>query len=351
MLPNTEARTVRTMTESRQSETVPGRSADSSSSAEAQASAVACAYLERTLQGRKNRAYEVFAFIAGDTRDRSLRGQPTQYTASNLQAAVSPDAAKEPSGWLSPLWAKLLNDEPGWQEGLADTARSLGLQFVPKLQKTPGSPAQYWLEPVPLPASGVEERDAAHVEVPPGGIRYTPAAVRAPGAWLASALRGGILRWTRTFRISLLVAVIAALVLVLGLIWLGVMIGIRSARPLTLQDVFLLGGLLVVCWMTVRVFRFLDELFDLRIVIAPSLLTPINEDRVTLELRRANSSDEVGELAFVRYTATCAKCSGQVDIHAGGQEFQGRLIGRCRRSAREHVYSFDPVLRVGVPQR
>jgi len=78
-------------------------------------------------------------------------------------------------------------------------------------------------------------------------------------------------------------------------------------------------------------------------------MTSIADDNVTLEFRRGTPDDDVGELAFVRYTSTCPLCGGAVVIDSGRAAFPDRLVGRCRRSAREHVFSFDPASRLGRP--
>ncbi len=334
------------MNDDRQSETVRGPSADASDLPLVQAAAVACAYLTATQQARKNQAYAVLSELASRSISQAREGKLTEFLASNLKAGVAPDATKEASGWLSPLWARLTDDEPQWQEGLTDTARTLGLGFTPKLSKVRGSPSLYSLEAVPIQQS---DQPALVEPTPAGGLRYTAAAVTAPAAWLSSALRTGIVKWTVGLKWTILGAIMAVTVAALGMLWLTVTLGLRVTRPVSLGDmtgILIMGGMLAAL---VTVYRFLDDLFDLRIVMAPSFLTSIAQDNVTLEFRRSFPGDDVGELAFVRYTSTCPLCGGSVLIHPGKAAFPDRLVGRCQRSAREHVFSFDPVSRVGRP--
>ena len=89
------------------------------------------AFLETTRQERKSQAHEVLSELALRTLERANQGQSTEFTAQNLKAGVAPGVTKDPSGWLSPLWAKLLALEPQWQEGMAETARTLGVEFIP----------------------------------------------------------------------------------------------------------------------------------------------------------------------------------------------------------------------------
>ena len=334
------------MNEIRQSETVYGPSLDADESPLMQAAKVACAYIKSAQQDRRSKAFDVMHELAVETLKRAEAGKPTEFTAVILQAGVAPNAAKEPSGWLSPLWNRLVSDEPQWAEGLAETARQLGLCFIPKLVKTHGSPAYYSLQPVPITT---QAKTVTDTPLPEGGLRYIPASVKAPGAWLSGALGNGIVRWTMGVRITIAGSFALVSFAVIGLVWLRLTLGLRSTQPLTLSDLLGIGLLLGLAWQTIQAHRFLADLFDLRIVLAPSFITPITEDNVTLELRHASADDDVGELAFVRYTATCPICDGNVFIDSGRTAFPDRLVGRCRRAAREHVFSFDPSTRVGRP--
>lgn len=334
------------MKEIRQSETVLGPSIEDLPSPPVQAATVACAYLKLAQQRRRSKAYDVLNELANETLQRLHRGQSTEFTASNLKAGVAPDSAKEPSGWLSPLWNRLIEDEPQWAEGLRDTAKQLGLGYVPKLAKAHGSPAVYSLQPVPIPTP---ETAIAKTPLPDGGLRYIPASVKAPGAWLGGALRNGILRWTMGVRIAVVGTFVLICCGVVGIVWLGLSLGLRTTQPLTLSNLLGIGLLAGLAWETMQVYRFLADLFDLRIVMAPSFMTPISEESVTLELRQAHADDDVGELAFVRYTAICPVCEGNVFIDSGRAAFPDRLVGRCRRAAREHVFSFDSATRLGRP--
>lgn len=310
------------------------------------AARVAVTYLNNTQQASKSNAFAVFYELASRTAERAPRGLSVQFTAANLKEAVAASAQKDASGWISPHWSRLTELEPQWQEGLSDTARSLRVGFIPKLAKVPGSPAHYLIEALPLtPASAT----VALADIPRGGVRYTPEAVAAPARWLGATLRSGVVRWTLKARLIALAIFFVPLVLLVLYLWFVTNYSTGATAPLSLRDLFLLFSAAVGVAMLVQVHRFVDELFTMRIVMAPDLLTPITQSNVTLEVRRSAPGDEVGELAFVRYTALCPKCDGSVDIESGRLAYPERLIGRCRRSGREHIYSFDHVLRIGRP--
>lgn len=53
-----------------------------------------------------------------------------------------------------------------------------------------------------------------------------------------------------------------------------------------------------------------------------------------------------------RYVADCPICDAEtVMLARGGVEFPGRIVGRCRNSPHEHVFSFDRVTLEGAPLR
>ena len=334
------------MNDDRQSETLPRPSTDAMDPPLAQAATVACAYLEATRQAHKNQSFEVLAALALSTQTRARAGLSTDFSAVNLKASVAPHAAKEPSSWLSPIWTRLTEIEPQLQEGLIDTARNLGLGFTPRLSKLQGSPSVYSIEAVPLPPATSLEPVAP---TPEGGVHYLPETVAAPAAWLSSALQKGVVRLTVGLRWTILGAILMVTFVALGLLWLTFALGLKVTRPLSLADLMGLVGVVGAIVALIPVYRFLDHLFELRIVMAPGFLTSISQDNVTLEFRRSAPGDTIGELAFVRYTSTCPLCGGGILIDSGRAAFPDRLVGRCVRSAREHVFSFDHVSRVGRP--
>lgn len=331
---------------SHQSETLPVVSIDAINDSLVQAAQVACTYLESTQQAGKNRAFEVFAELAEQTRLRAASGKTTSFSAENLKQGVAPHVAKDGSAWISDLWKKLIDEESQWQEGLRDTARQLNFSYIPKLRKQAGSRANYFLEAVLLPEPGADD---VVVALPSDGIRYTPEAVVAPAAWLNSALNSGVVPWSAGLRWTLFTVIMLVIVVLAFGTWALFLLGLGTSRPVTPADVMLVAGFCAAAYFVRDLFQFLEDLFDKRIVLAPIFLTPLKQDNVTLELRRSNADGTSSELAFVRYSATCPLCGGSISIHDGMKAFPDRLIGRCRRAAREHVFSFDPVLKIGRP--
>lgn len=314
---------------------------------EAHAASVVLAYLENTKLAVRHQAYEVLRELATQTLARASSGKSTDITALSLKSGLVTNSAKEPSAWLSPHWTRLIDAEKNWQEGMIEEARRSCSAFIPKLEKLLGNPSYYWIRAVSIPDEVVPE---PVFEVPNGGIYYTLESIKAPGAFLSKALRAGTIPWTAPARWSLFAVIMVTLLAVLILAWLLLVIAMKVSRPISPADVVLAVMYLLLLGGARSLFRFCGELFDLRIVMAPSLLTPLATDNVTLELQ-PSTADRAGELVFARYTSTCPICNAAIELFDGGKDFPGRIVGRCRRSAREHIYSFDPTRKIGHPLR
>jgi len=312
-----------------------------------QAGQVALRFLQDTGQAQKNQAFQIVHAMATAAVSNGVLLPHIEFESSALKEWVAPNSSKQASGWLSPLWRQLEKEQDRWLEGMVDTAVGLGAEYVPRLRKLEGSPAKYQLVAEALERSSSHE---ANSPTPPGGLRYTPAAVAAPGSLVSAGLRTGVLRHTVAF-IAMAGAVITVLIaLVVLSAWWLIVNGLQLNTPLTVAHLCLALSWGLIAWGTYRCFDFLAKLGDLGIVMAPEILLPFKEDHVTLELRPRNN-ERRGEFAFVRYTAVCPVCAGKVLLHEGGRDFRGRIVGRCRDSPREHVFSFDQKLHIGNPLR
>lgn len=313
----------------------------------AQVGKVALTFLADTRQEARNQAVLIFHHMAQMAVERGHSHQHIEFESAALKEVVAPQALKEPSAWLSPQWKRLEVYQEEWAQGIHATAVRMGYKFVPNFKKLLGSPAKYRLEAEPIRDEGSEGNLA---QTPEGGLRYTPAAVAAPGALLLAGLRNGVMRHTLPLIISTSVVAGLLTLFLLGSSWLIVVTGLRMHTPVTTAQLTLAVVLCLAVWLSRRFFHFLGSLADLGIVMAPEVLVPFKEDHVTLELR-PRVGDKKGEFAFVRYTSICPLCSGQVLLHEGGAEFTGRIVGRCGNSPREHVFSFDQKLHIGQQLR
>lgn len=312
-----------------------------------QAGQVGLAFLRNTGQEQKNQAFQIFCEMATAAVKYGAQHTNIEYESSALKERIAPNSGKAASAWLSPLWKQLEEAQEHWREGMTAVATELKAEFVPQLKKLAGSPAKYLLVAEPIEPSS---QDRPSTPTPPGGLRYTPAAVAAPGSTISAGLRSGVLHHTASLIAMSTLLVATVLLLVVVPTWWLINSGLRLNTVPTVAHFTLIGSWAAITWVGVQILKFLARLGDLGIVMAPDILVPFKEDHVTLELRPRND-ERRGEFAFVRYTAVCPLCAGKVVLHDGGTEFHGRIVGRCRESPREHVFSFDQKLHVGKTLR
>ena len=238
-----------------------------------------------------------------------------------------------------------------WQrkrEGIEQHFRDLGWLQVPGLDKNSGGgrghQTQYFLILQAL-STQTDPHSARSHPVSEGGLRYHTEDSE-QRRWLTRVMSDGILLtgWRAGFFILLIVGSLL-LALFFGLVALAGIFG-WFPLPTTLAAVFLTatvvaGGALP-----------LKRLGEDRLIRAPWWLQGIFDpyDDKLLLLRR-NDAQQANEVVLMRYLADCPICGSKVRIYPGGREFHGRLIGRCGRVPKEHVFTFDPYTRVGKPLR
>lgn len=98
------------------------------------------------------------------------------------------------------------------------------------------------------------------------------------------------------------------------------------------------------------------NVFSKRAIVAPVLMQSNSggfyEDILIYEDDPdAKDGEPIGILKLVQYHSTCPVCGGKIGVIKGENELKGRLVGSCRKSPDEHIYSFDYVTRKGVPLR
>jgi len=93
------------------------------------------------------------------------------------------------------------------------------------------------------------------------------------------------------------------------------------------------------------------EAMDKRIGIAPFWMLNINVYSAQLRAKKLDKIIMKGKqfrvLELVVYKADCPICGNEISVVAGKNKLKGRLIGECDESPREHIFSFDHVLKIG----
>lgn len=311
----------------------------------AEAGAVMMEFLTSTALHTRNHGGMVLAELGRHAAAASQGARSDPLSTAYLKQAIAPDAVKEPSAWMAPIWAKLLNDEPKWTEGFEEAAARLGKKFVPRLAKAQGhgNTSVYFLEAVPVST----ESPCRQAEVPEGGVQYTTESTTESAAWLRWFFQAGVASWSLLTRMLVVVGLIAGLLLILFFFLVAYTKATQSARPLTFQDVWFLVTLGSLIWLLRAIATPFSELIDFRIIMAPTPILKFKDWGVTLEIRSTGHEDDQPRLMLAKYTAVCAECGGQLEVRAGGKSFPNRLVGRCNQAPREHVYSFDHVQRIG----
>jgi len=93
------------------------------------------------------------------------------------------------------------------------------------------------------------------------------------------------------------------------------------------------------------------EAIQKRVGIAPIWLTKLNVISAQLRYVRTESKRPNGKfiraLQLVVYQAECPICNSEVFIEKGKKVHKDRLVGVCDESPREHIFSFDHVMKKG----
>lgn len=109
----------------------------------------------------------------------------------------------------------------------------------------------------------------------------------------------------------------------------------------------ILQGTFVVAVIAAMLGSFVWPLYRLledRVIVAPGLLQLVLRYNHVLVTRKEASTNI---LRMLRFTGTCPRCGGLVEIEKGRGEFRGRFVGKCGRNPIEHLFSFDHILRRG----
>lgn len=235
--------------------------------------------------------------------------------------------------------------------GLKDRAEEKGWVFRAKLDRIEGGgtghQTRYRLirEPVVVlqqddtlgPVDGF-----AHVE---NGcdIRYIREDFENAGRWLGFLFGKVSLKGWR-LGILLLLFSAALAVSVLLLFVLGVSVWYQMSLKIIAQLSIVTAGVL---WIIRSELGPILNLPSKRITLAPTWIQVLRWDSGVLLEWCAPPRYDSKFISAVHYTGVCSVCGGKVEIESGGFRYFGRLIGRCWESPREHVFSFDHVMKSG----
>lgn len=310
-------------------------------------------WLER--EGGNQRIPQVLDVLAELTARSWASGQPSPAVDADTLRALHRDIH---GGFGQDVpasrWLKRREVEQWWgfrREAFEQVFRACQMDAVPALTVLPGggrgNATLYRLDLTSLPVRS-DEAESPGDTTAANAIRYQsePAA---PTWWLRPVLGRAPFRM-RSVRGYLLMGLVMAEALALLLAGMLVLISFSHARPVSTVDVAALLVLGSAAWTWWHFMQPIIRLPIERITVANDLLLGWSQMNGQFRLvRDAHSKRLGGWFQLERHHGTCPLCSGEVDVFDGGKAFPGRLIGRCGDSPIEHVFSFDPVSRVGHP--
>ncbi len=310
------------------------------------------AALKASIPGDKSKLqpFQVLAYLASETERRLADGRPLEIPTKDIYVDLQGNPNREPSAWLARLWREI--DEkvyPQIQDNLIRHCRELGCSHFPRPRKADGSPAQYFIEAVPI-AEGASPEYGQPTSAPTEDLSviYEPDLTLQLSTIGNLAIKGG-LAWTRGKKIAAATWFIVSLLMIAALALFSWLLLAYSKTPLTAQEIAFMILVVAMGWFVLRHLDRSTRVFEDRIVIAPDWLLAWKEFGATLEFERDSHSSDLRVFKVVRYTTKCPICGAIVRIEAGEPDFPRRLVGRCSESPREHVFSFDRVTRRGKP--
>jgi hypothetical protein len=211
-----------------------------------------------------------------------------------------------------------------------------------------GNVSQYGFIVSPAPET-VLSAETVPSSVETGEIDYDCEPAKS-ALWLRWLLPPGNTR-LRSWRGPLIALFALGSMAIIPLLGLLILIVLEHAQPLRAKDLQLLLFFSVLGYGVYRFVRPWWELPQKRITIASDFMLASTQLHGQIQLVKDRNELITGSIALQRHYGSCSRCGGTVDLYDGGREFPGRIIGRCRDSPTEHLYSFDPVSRRGISLR
>lgn len=296
-------------------------------------------------------AFRVLDYLAQRTIELVREGKEPLIPTKDIHIDLAGNPNQDPSAWLSPLWTAI--DKKFYDQielTVIEHCRKRGLSQYPRPTRHRGSPALYGLEGCRLDATQVHT-PISETSVDTRRSHRTASYQQDLTLKLSSLghfIFGRGLAWTQSKKLLLVTLILCITLVLIFVIFLGYAALGRSHSPLSAADVVAMLVIFGGPWVVMQWIDKQMRIFDDRIVIAPDWALAWKEFGATMELEGEPENGGTRAIKVARYTAPCPICDGMLKLDRGEPDFPRRLVGRCSKSPREHVFSFDRVTLRGV---
>ncbi len=298
--------------------------------------------------------YSILYFLSNQTLAHIEENKHIRFSSAEIAKSVA-KVKSEPSAWISQNWKKINSDlKQKYEKSLSEFALSRGLNkypWVAKIDSTGGAgvQAQYHIVGLEIDTSIVAKSDNLFADEP-YDIQYVAVQNLKP-SYLARFIFNnndtaiGWRKWLLVFTplAQIILYLLFALVFILAFD--------KKSHPINTQDLVYLMFVYLAYRGCKYTYQRSSIFFDDRLIMASDHLLGFKEANVVQEIVTVNDAE--GEFLYkkvqlVKYVSVCKVCGSQVVLEKGEPSFLRRIVGRCKESPREHVYSFDRVTKKGL---
>lgn len=296
--------------------------------------------------------YAILSFLADQTIKNIEADRHTSFTSAEIAKSVS-NGNSEPSAWLSQYWKKIDKDlKPLHTNRLSEFALKRGLKnypWVTKIESTggAGNQAQYLITGIEIDKSVVDESD--RFSDVPYDIEYVAVQDIKP-SFIARFIFNtnhsaiGWRKWLLVFYPMLELVILGLMGSVLILAFFV------ENDAITTRDLVYLMLIYFTFLFCKRAYQRSNAFLDDRIIMASDHFMSFKENNIVQELVTVNNDQGdflYKKVKLTKYVGICPMCKAQVVLEKGEPDFPRKVVGRCKESPREHVYSFDRVMKKG----
>ncbi len=296
--------------------------------------------------------YAILSFLANQTIKNIEANRHTSFTSAEIAKSVS-NGNSEPSAWLSQYWKKIDRDlKPLHVNGLNEFALKRGLNkypWVTKIESTGGAghQSQYLITGIEIDKSIVVESN--RFSDVPFDIEYLAVQDIKP-SFIARFIFNtnhsaiGWRKWLFVFypMLEMVAFSLMGSVLILGFF--------MENHAITSRDLVYLIFIYFTYLLCKHAYQRSNAFLNDRIIMASDHFMSFKERNIVQELVTVNNDQ--GDFVYkkvqlTKYVGICPICTAQVVLEKGEPDFSKRVVGRCKESPREHVYSFDRIMKNG----